>query len=61
MEKPAGTRGKLGGKTGKVDRKAVATNNFTTLGSRLHKNKFLIYIKKLLGWQPTNNKIKKGN
>lgn len=27
----------------------ATTNNFTTLGERQHKNKFLIYIKKLLG------------
>lgn len=55
MKKLAKIRGKKQHRPGR----AVATNNFTTLGSRLHKNKFLIYIKKLLGCQSASNKMKK--
>lgn len=41
----------------------ATTNNFTTLGERQHKNKFLIYIKKLLGKriQEKKTKYKKWN
>lgn len=37
----------------------ATTNNFTTLGERQHKNKFLIYIKKLLGKRIQEKKMYK--